>query len=262
MTDKLATVNQAGSLALPDHLKQFQGAHDAEDNVGRSDILIPRLAVAQAGMSPQLKKNHELYIPGLEEGQLFNTVTNEVYGDRATVIPLFFTKNYIQFAGGGVLKVVAMYKTADEVPEGGLEWGEEDGKRIPPAVTEFKNRMCLIQSESGFWQPIVVSFKKGENKHSDQWNSQIKFARLADKLPCFAHTYTVTAKTKTDGNKSWFVKVVSPLGFTPENIFMDAKNYFETLSQGGYTVDTTGIEPDEQQQETSFDSKKSDDIPF
>jgi hypothetical protein len=115
---------------------------------------------------------------------------------------------------------------------------------VPPAVTEFKNRMCLIQSGSGFWQPIVVSFKKGENKFSDQWNSQIKFARLADKLPCFAHTYTVTSKIKTDGNKSWYVKVVSPSGFTPENIFTQAKEYFEQLSQGGYTVDTTGIEPE------------------
>lgn len=258
MNDKLATRNQAGSLAVvPDHLKQYVGQEDAEQNVGNKDILIPRLAVAQAGMSPQLKKNHELYIPELEEGDLFNTVTSEIYGKTATVIPLFFSKNYIQFAGGGVLKVVAMYNNADEVPEGGLEWGEEDGKRIPPAVTEFKNRMCLIQTENGFWQPIVVSFKKGENKFSDQWNSQIKFARLADRLPCFAHTYTVTSKTKTDGNKSWYVKVVSPSGFTPDSIFTQAREYFEQLSKGGYTVDTTGIEPEGETQEgTNFDGEK------
>ena len=77
MTDKLAPLNQGGTLAVvPDHLKRFQGVEDAEANVGRNDILIPRLAVAQAGMSPQLKKNHELFIPDLEEGDLFNTVTN------------------------------------------------------------------------------------------------------------------------------------------------------------------------------------------
>jgi hypothetical protein len=124
MTNELATRNQGGTLAVvPDHLKQYQGAQDAEANVGRDDILIPRLAVAQAGMSAQLKKNHELFIPELEEGQLFNTVTNEVYGDVANVIPLFFTKNYIQFEGGGVLKVKNIYKDVTEVPEGGLSWG-------------------------------------------------------------------------------------------------------------------------------------------
>lgn len=257
MTDKLATVNQGGTLAVvPDHLKAFQGTQDAEANVGRNDILIPRLAVGQAGMSPQLKKNHELFIPDLEEGDLFNTVTNEIYGEGAVVIPLFFTKNYIEFEGGGVLKVKNLYKDISEVPKGGLDWSYENGERVAPAVTEFKNRMCLIRSGSGGWQPIVVSFKKGENKFSDQWNSQIKFARLADALPCFAHTYTVTSKVKTDGNKSWYVKTVAPLGFTPENIFTQAKEYFEQLSQGGYTVDTTGVEPEGTQEGTSFDGEK------
>lgn len=257
MSNELATRNQAGSLAVvPDHLKKYQGVTDAESNVGRNDILIPRLAVAQAGMSPQLKKNHELFIPDLEEGQLFNTVINEVYGETATVIPLFFNKNYIEFEGGGVLKVKNMYKDISEVPAGGLDWTYQDGERIAPAVTEFKNRMCLILSASGAWQPIVVSFKKGENKFSDQWNSQIKFARLADRLPAFAHTYTVTSKLKTDGNKSWYVKTVAPLGFTPENIFTQAQEYFNQLSQGGYTVDTSGVEPDATQEGTSFDGDK------
>lgn len=242
MSEKLATVTKGALAVVPDHLKQYVGQADAEANVGNKDILIPRLAVAQAGMSPQLKKNHELFIPELEEGDLFNTVTSEIYGGEATVIPLFFSKNYIQFAGGGVLKVVALYNNIDEVPQGGLAWGEEDGKRIPPAVTEFKNRMSLIRTNEGLWQPIVVSFKKGENKFSDQWNSQIKFARLADRLPCFAHTYTVASKLKSGGDgKSWYVKVVSPSGFTPENIFAQASEYFETLHKGGYTVDTTGI---------------------
>jgi hypothetical protein len=255
MTDKLATMTKGSLAVVPEHLKSYQGTQDAEANVSTSDILIPRLAVAQAGMSPQLKKAHELYIPELEEGQLFNTVTNEIYGEEATVIPLFFTKNYIEFQGGGVLKVVAMYKSAAEVPKGGLDWGrDEDNQRVPPAVTEFKNRMCLIQTGTGHWQPIVVSFKKGENKFSDQWNSQIKFARLADSLPCFAHTYTVASKLKQGGDgKSWYVKTVSPFGFTPENIFISAKAYFEQLSQGGYTVDTTGVEPDAETSDTSFD---------
>lgn len=252
MTDKLATVTKGSLAVVPDYLKNQIGAQDAEQNVTNADILIPRLSLAQAGMSPQLKKQSELFIPGLEEGQLFNTVTNEIYGYEATVIPLFFTKNYIQFAGGGELKVVAMYKDASEVPKGDLDWVVEDGKRIAPRVTEFKNRMCLIRSESDTWQPIVVSFKKGENKFSDQWNSQIKFAKLADKLPCFAHTYKVTSKQKTDGSKSWYVKTVSPSGFTPENIFASAKAYFISLSRGGYTVDTSGVEPEEDS-DTSFD---------
>jgi hypothetical protein len=256
MSKELATRNQGGALAVvPDHLKKYVGVQDAENEVSNDDILIPRLAVAQAGMSPQLKKANELFIPGLEEGQLFNTVTNEIYGESATVIPLFFTKNYVEFEGGGSLRVLNVYKCSADVPRGGLDWVEgTDGKRAQK-VTEFKNRMSLILSGAGVWQPILVSFKKGEVKFSDQWNSAIKFARLADKLPCFAHTYKVTPKLKTDGSKSWYVKTVAPFGFTPDEIFASAQAYFTQLNAGGYRVDTSGIEQDATEDaDTSFDA--------
>lgn len=256
MSKELATRNQGGALAVvPDHLKQYVGAQDAENQIGTEDILIPRLSVAQDGMSPQLKKANELFIPGLEPGELFNTVTNEIFGEVATVIPLFFRKNYIKFAGKGVLKVVAMYATAEDVPAGGLDWKvDAEGKRYQE-VTEFKERMSLILTGSGAWQPIIVSFKKGEVKFSDQWNSQIKFNKLADKLPAFAHTYTVSAKLKQGGDgKSWYVKTVAPLGFTPENIFKEAQTYFDQLSKGGYVVDNVGIEPEAEDGDTSFDA--------
>jgi hypothetical protein len=252
---KELVIQNAGSLAVvPAHLQQCVGMADDEQVVGREDMLIPRLAVGQAGMSPQLKKQSELFIPELEEGELFNTVTNEIYGTTARVIPLFFTKNYIEFAPnmGGVL---GQYSEASQLPKGGLDWGrDEEGKPTPPRITEFKNRMCLIETELGY-QPIVVSFKKGEVKFSDQWNSQIKFARMSDGLPCFGHVYTITSKLKSSSKGSHYVKIVAPSGFTPENIFGQAKSYFDQLNQGGYTVDTTGIKEDtkEADVDTSFD---------
>lgn len=256
MSDKLATQTKGSLAVVPEHLKAYVGVKDAENTISTEDILIPRLAVAQDGMSPQLKKASELFIPELKAGDLFNTVTNEIFGAEAVVIPLFFRKNYIKFAGKGVLKVVAMYATAADVPEGGLDWQvDADGKRFQE-VTEFKERMSLIQTKSGAWQPIIVSFKKGEVKFSDQWNSQIKFSKLADRLPAFAHTYTVSAKLKQGGEgKSWYVKTVAPLGFTPEDIFSEAQVYFDQLSKGGYVVDNAGIEPEAEAGDDSFDTQ-------
>jgi hypothetical protein len=49
-------------------------------NVTNDDITIPRLAIVQSG-SPQRKKKDEKYIEGAEEGMIFNTVTNTVYGN-------------------------------------------------------------------------------------------------------------------------------------------------------------------------------------
>jgi hypothetical protein len=261
MTQQAMELPTKGSLAnVPKHLQQFVGGADAENEVGMEDMIIPRLGVAQAGMSPQLKKQNELYIEDLEAGQLFNTVTNEVYGEEVELIPLFFTKNWIEFAPdmGGVL---GQYKTAEELPADALVWGRDaDNKPVPPRVTEFKNRMCLIRSTiSGNYEPILVSFKKGEVKFSDQWNSQIKLFRAADKLPCFGHTYTVAAKLKHTAKGEHYVKVTAPAGFTSEVIFKSAQDYFNTLKKGGYTVDTTGIESEnvidaEEAGDTSFDA--------
>lgn len=244
MSKAIERVETKGSLAVvPAHLKQFVGMTDSEREVGREDMLIPRLGVAQAGMSPQLKKQSELYIADLEEGDLFNTVTNEIYGKTARVVPLFFFKNYIEFAPnmGGVL---GQY-TTDDVPKDGLVWGrdEVDNSPVPPRVTEFKNRMCLIDTATGY-QPIVVSFKKGEVKFSDQWNSLIKFSRMNNGLPAFGSSYMVTSKLKTKGQQSWYVKTVALEGFTEEATFNSAKAYFDQLQNGGYQVDTTGIEND------------------
>src|SRR3981189_2955887 len=126
MTKAIERVETKGILAVvPAHLQQYVGMADDEQVVGREDMLIPRLAVAQDGMAPQLKKQSELYIPELEAGDLFNTVTNEIYGTTAKVIPLFFTKNYIEFAPnmGGVL---GQYSNVADLPKDGLTWGRDE----------------------------------------------------------------------------------------------------------------------------------------
>src|SRR5271155_4629731 len=94
---ELATINKGSLATIPEHLRADVGNRDGKDNVGQGDLLIPRLSLAQS-MTPELKRTNENYNPDLEEGQFFNSVTGEIYGDSVTVIPLHFFKQYIQFA--------------------------------------------------------------------------------------------------------------------------------------------------------------------
>ena len=48
------------------------------ENVRSEDLVIPRVKLCHS-ISPQRKKTHEKYIPGLEEGDIFNTLTGEVW---------------------------------------------------------------------------------------------------------------------------------------------------------------------------------------
>lgn len=235
-------------VVVPEYLKAQLGNRAGSENVGQEDVLIPRLGIAQEGMSPQLKKQNENYIPDLEGGNLFNTVDSEVYGDSVTVVPLFFFKNFIEFtpmsAGGGV---VQMYNTQDEVPREKLAFGRDgQGGTIPPVVTEFKNRMCLLIMPGRKPAPIVVSFKSSGLKAAKRWNSLI----MATNLPAFARSYQLKSILKTKGQQTWYVLDVQPQEFVPAEFFDQAKKYFEDLSQGGYKVDTTGIETEAANQDS------------
>ena len=249
MTTELQTQQSEELVRIPAHLHKYVGDRSGKEAVEKDDLLIPRLAVAQEGNTPQLKKTNELFIPGLEAGQLFNTVTSEIYGSEVTVIPLFFFKNYIEFIpmdeGGGVK---AMYENKAEVPPADLKW--TDG---PPKVTEFKNRMCLVKNKQGRLEPIVVGFKSTGLKFARKWNSLIQLVNL----PAFAREYNLKVVQMSKGALSWFGINPFPAGFVHERLFAEAKGYFDSLQEQGYKVDTTGIDAEAaapEEGDTSFDA--------
>jgi hypothetical protein len=239
-TQELVTRRDQALANIPEYLKAQIGNRTGSENVDQSDLLIPRLAIAQDGMSPQLKKNNEAYIRGLEAGQLFNSVSGEIYGTSVVVVPLFFFKQYIEFVpmnqGGGV---VQMFDSKDAVPADKLAFGKDaNGGSIPPVVTEFKNRMSLIIQEGRKPSPIVVSFKSSGLKAAKKWNSLI----MSTNLPAFARAYKLTSVLKTKGQQTWYVLNIEPLEFVPAEFFAQAQQYFNDLNEGGYKVDTTGLE--------------------
>lgn len=233
MTTSLAKKEQQQLAVIPAHLKGLVGSREGKENVGQEDLLIPRLVVCQA-LSPQLKKNNEAYIPGLQAGQIFNSVTGEIYGDTVRIIPLFFFHQYFHFKpieeGGGI---IAVYKTAEDVPAGGLEW--KDGNA--PQVTEFKSRMALVQSENGL-QPIVLSFKSTGMKFAKKLNSFIAMFNL----PSYSRWYRLDSVTQTKGQQEWFGMNPALGEFVEEALLGRIQQYFQELQGAGIRVDTSGLD--------------------
>lgn len=246
MTNDLAVRGNTTLETIPDYLKADAGNRDGKEGVGQSDLLVPRLSLAQA-MTPELKKSNENYNPGLEEGLFFNSVTGEIYGDAVTVIPLHFFKNFIEFKtkeeGGGVRRVYGM---GEFPPASDLLFNNG----VKPLCTEFKNRMSLILKEDGNVQPIVVSFKSTGLKAAKQWNYLI-----AEKnLPAYAYTYRLTSKSKVGRTGDPYqIVTVSRGNFTPAALYESAKQYFAALQEAGVKVDVSGIEQEEGN--TSFDQQ-------
>lgn len=223
--------------AIPEYLRAQIGNQEGSEDVGRDDVLIPRLCIAQ-DLTPQRKKHNENYNPDLELGDLFDSVTGEIYakeGQPVQVVPLFFFKNWIKFIpqsqGGGV---AAFYDQNNPPKAADTAW--VDGN--PPDVTEFKNRMVLLVREGQKPRAMTVSFKSTGLKEAKKWNSLI----LDTKLPAYACTYALKSKVKIKGEQSWHIMQVEKSGFVPQEFFSQAQEFFNQLKTAGYKVDTTGLD--------------------
>src|SRR5438132_1612945 len=101
------TKREPGALSdVPDYLRRKgDGPPLGLENLERNDMTLPRLGLCQS-LTPQRIKSDPKYIAGLEEGEFFNTITREVYGNRVRLVPLLFYKTRILFGpkdeGGGL----------------------------------------------------------------------------------------------------------------------------------------------------------------
>src|SRR5690242_224823 len=102
----LATQGDAAALAVsrvPEYMMPDAGL--GTEDMTRDDFTLPRLALCQS-MTRQRKPSSPLFIEGLSEGQLFNTISQEVYKGPVKILPLLVYKTRIKFnpldEGGGI----------------------------------------------------------------------------------------------------------------------------------------------------------------
>lgn len=232
---------------VPEFLRSSVGNAAGLEDVDQSDILIPRLGLCQA-LSPQKRKSHSTYIEGLKEGDLFNTVTNQIYGPELDVILLFFFKNRIKYfdidAGGGIDCISAngidggrispdgcsvckysMFGNGEEIVEG--------EKQDAPSCTMYHNLMSFVPTD---YTPIAISFKSTGLKVTKQLLAQIRMSRL----PMYAKRYKITVSDAKKGDMEWFEKKLTSVGFVDADTYKQMEGHFESLKKANIRVDTTG----------------------
>lgn len=118
-------------------------------NIDPKDLLLPRIDVGQ-GLSPQVTNADS----PIKVGDLFNSVTEEVYEKPVLIIPVKNEKNFIKWVardqGGGIV-----YRTDDPKDERVIQdtkWGEDGAK---PSCTAYLNFLCILPGEE---MPVVASF--------------------------------------------------------------------------------------------------------
>jgi hypothetical protein len=106
MATKTEVAKATNNLPAAMDFADYAGA--GMENVGVSDLLVPRLAILQA-LSPQLKKKDSAYIEGAELGNIADVGTGEIFADGVVFLPVHYRKDYLEWAprssGKGLVNV-------------------------------------------------------------------------------------------------------------------------------------------------------------
>lgn len=189
------------AVARPDWIT---GPATGTEHITNADVAMPRLGLAQR-MSPELDTSDPKYVEGLRNGDMFNTLTHEVYGKG----PILFTilradpPRGVEFnpldEGGGVKD--------PNVPldDPRMHFGPNGEK---PIATKFYDYIVLLDPLAGgdITSRIVgLSFKSTGLKTARELNGLIKLRNA----PIHAGVYALTTKEAQNQYGKFFVFAVA-----------------------------------------------------
>ena len=209
------------------------------ENITTEDMQIPFIRIIQA-LSPQLQKDDPLYIKGAEQGDIFNTVSQEIYkqDEGVIVVPAFFEKKFLEFqlrsSGGGFVRELA----ADDKDitmtsrEGTIELLPNGNELV-----RTHQHLVIAQSADGTIAPSVLDMKKTQLKVSRRWNTLKNSARLPSGalMPIYGTAWQGTTVLEANDQGKWFnYKLDRVNDITPaiEKMMLEARNMYQGVSKG------------------------------
>ena len=229
------------------------------ENITTEDMQIPFIRIIQA-LSPQLQKDDPLYIKGAEQGDIFNTVSQEIYkqDEGVIVVPAFFEKKFLEFqlrsSGGGFVRELA----ADDKDitmtsrEGTIELLPNGNELV-----RTHQHLVIAQSADGTIAPSVLDMKKTQLKVSRRWNTLKNSARLPSGalMPIYGTAWQVTTVLEANDQGKWFnYKLDRVNDITPaiEKMMLEARNMYQGVSKGEVKMAAAPAD----------DMAKEEDVPF
>jgi hypothetical protein len=190
----------------------FSGlAGQGMENVTPSDLLIPRLAITQ-GLSPQLNRSKSEYIPGAEQGVIFDVGTGELFKDGVLFIPVYYRKDYLEWAprqsGKGLVNIhsdasiLEQCSTDNEHKQSILPNGN-----IVIETAQFYGLNLTVDSDGrmSFLPMASTQLKKGRKWLTLATGEKLKRADGSTFVPpLFYRSYFLTAAGESNARGEWF----------------------------------------------------------
>lgn len=224
---------------VPAGLAALFAGHEQEGlgEMTQADRTTPFLGIVQS-LSPERDKKDAKYIEGAEEGDIFNTVTRELYKagtEPVKVIPVFFEKVWnrwiIRKEGGGFL---GSFKDAKEtqpkfVPPGAAELRAKKQSEL----LETNNHWVLVQSQDGTWAPALIAMKVTQLSASRKFNTLMTIAANRFRAPTFAKYYLFsTRQDENSQGQSYYNYQIADGDWVTEELYQNALEFSSAIAAG------------------------------
>jgi hypothetical protein len=230
------------AVALPmDAAAMMADAGIGRDQMTMQDMSLPYLTVLQS-LSPQIKKSSPDRIDGAEEGDLFNTVTRELYSGEVGVllVPCAFQKAWVEWSprdsGGGFVashpddSIMALCNR-NEI---GFDVRKDNGNLIVPTFYYY----CMVVKEDGTTEYVILSAARTTMKQARKWNSIISSVQVmgpngAFNPPMFAQLYHVSTKPESNAKGEWYTLNIQSKGLVSDaELYNKAKTFAQQVKTG------------------------------
>jgi hypothetical protein len=233
------------------------------ENFTTDDMQIPFIRILQA-LSPQLNKQDSMYIKGAEQGDIFNTVTQEIYkaDEGVVVVPCFFEKKFLEFAlrssGGGFIR-----ELSPDDKDITLTTREGAAEILPSGNELVRTHQHLVQvlsPHTNEFAPAVLDMKKTQLKVSRRWNTMKNGIRLPSgkPMPLYGTAWYITTIAESNDQGSWYnykVDRVTEISEKLEAMMLEARTMYQSFRKG--EVKMAAASADEM-----APNKSGDEVPF
>lgn len=254
MAEAKKEVVEAKSTAVALASMYEEDANGGFEQADKDAYAIPFLSILQSG-SPQVKKSDGAFIPGAEEGSLYNSVTQAVTnGDVGLeVIPCYYQRRFIRWgardAGGGFKGEYApndpIINEAKNI-DGRLMFADTAGafnEKTSDILMDTRNHYVLILQPDGSFTTALISLSSSQVKKSRQWMSKMEGLKLKRgdgtvfTPPMFSHKYKLTTVPESNDQGSWYGwKVETGSAIEDAGLYQAGKAFRDAICAGEVKV--------------------------
>lgn len=229
--------------------------------IREQDQMIPRIQIAAGD---QAIEGSDVYIEGIKQGDIFNTLTSEIYGKEIIVVPLWYSRNRVLFVKApGSKKAQQECKSYDGDHGGHLspdgcdsceysKWGTgKDGKGF--ACTEFRNFAVAVVKGNSLTL-ASISFKNTGSPTAKKWLSMIETRQdleaaenagefdLVPPLPVYRGMYKYSRAAVPGSSGVYYKPTINNAGQVPEQWVPRLQAWHDQFAKNQLTISSAEVE--------------------